>query len=116
MSLAILAYITAPSREEACRIGRLLVENRLAGCVNVIPSVDSFYWWKGRLANDQEAVIIAKTLPSLKGPLADLVRNVHPYEVPAILFFEVEVGNEAYLKWLESEVMAEGPKKEGLGE
>lgn len=116
MSCAVLAYITAPNREEARRIGRLLVEKRLAGCVNIIPSVESFYWWQGNLVSDQEAVIIAKTVPSLKGPLVDLIREVHPYEVPAILFFEIDVGNQAYFEWLRREVSVGQCAEEGQGQ
>ncbi len=99
-----MAYITVPSVEEARRIGRHLVENRLAACVNIIPFIESCYWWNGEVASDTEAVVLAKTLPEMADTLAASVREIHPYEVPAILFLQTHVGSPPFFKWMKEEI------------
>ena len=99
-----LCYITASSREEAMRIGRHLVEERLAACVNVLDGMVSLYWWQGKLEQGQEAVLIAKTTQELVEPLTERVRALHSYDVPCVLELPVSGGNENYIRWLEGEV------------
>jgi len=95
-----LAYITCPGPDDARRIGRALVMERLAACVNILPKMESFYWWEGKLENDQETVLIAKTPESSREALLERVLELHPYETPCILFVPVTGGNPDYLEWL----------------
>ncbi len=104
MDRTFLVYVTARDEAEAAALGRLLVERRLAACVNVIPRIASFYWWEGELVEDREAVLIAKTAERLLEPLAEAVRGAHSYQVPAILAFPVEHLNPAYRDWLLGEL------------
>ena len=98
-----LVYITAPDPEEAARIGRMLVEKRLAGCVNVVPTIRSFYRWEGELQEDSEALLFVKTRRELVPEVVAAVKATHPYQVPAVLAVDVVEGNEDYLRWLDSE-------------
>lgn len=101
---AVLVYVTAAGEEEARRIGRLLVERRLAACVNVIPKIFSAYQWKGELVEDQEAVLLVKTTRATVDRVIRAVKEVHSYEVPAILVLEVAAGYEPFLDWVAAEV------------
>ncbi len=97
----VFAYITAGSRDEALRIGRRLVEERLAACVNILDGMTSVYRWEGAVEEAGEAVLIAKTRADLFERLAARVRALHSYDVPCVVELTVGRGNPAYLAWLE---------------
>lgn len=99
----VFVYMTAASREEAMRIGRALVEERLAACVNVLGGMTSVYRWEGVVETAEEVAFIAKTRRDLFEPLAARVRELHSYTVPCIVALPVERGNAAYLDWLRAE-------------
>ena len=96
-------YITAGNQEEAKRIGKELVKNRLAACVNIVKDITSFYWWDGELQEDQETVMIAKTKESLFEELVEKVKSMHSYSCPCIVSLPVLQGNGAFLEWVEKE-------------
>lgn len=97
-------YITAGSREEASAIGRVLVEERLAACVNIISPMQSIYRWQGRIQEDSEVVMIAKTTVQRMGRLVSKVREHHSYECPCIVAWEVAEGHAPFLEWVAKEV------------
>ena len=103
-------YITAPNRDEALRIGRTLVEERLAACVNVFDSMTSVYWWQDAIQQDQEAVLIAKTTEPLFERLAQRVRELHSYEVPCVVALPIMAGSEPYLDWITREATPGSPE------
>ncbi|MFO1188692.1 MAG: divalent-cation tolerance protein CutA [Alphaproteobacteria bacterium] len=103
MTEPTLVYMTASSDEEALRIGRALVGERLAACVNVIPGMRSIYWWDGRIQDDQETVLIAKTRTDLIAALTERVKALHSYAVPCVVALPITAGNKAYLDWLTGE-------------
>ncbi len=98
----ILVYITCKDKEEAEKISKHLLEKRLVACSNMFP-IDSFYWWEGKINEDNEVVLIAKTLEEKFEEVKKEVKKIHSYEVPCILKIKAE-GNEEYLKWVENEV------------
>lgn len=98
-----LVYITAPSMEDAKRIGEKLIEERLAACVNVIPGMKSMYHWKGKVETDDEIVVIAKTTSDLVHRLSHKVVDLHPDEVPCVVAVPVAGGNQAFLRWIGEE-------------
>lgn len=104
-----LVYMTAASRDEAKKIGRTLVEERLAACANVIDGMESVYWWQGKLTEDKETVLIAKTRADLVPALTERVRSLHSYTVPCVVALPLVGGNPAYLAWLEAETVAGKP-------
>jgi periplasmic divalent cation tolerance protein len=102
----LFAYITCPDLEDARRIGKILIAERLAACVNILPKMESHYWWNGKIESDQEAVLIAKTRADAREALQARVIDLHPYEVPCVVFLPVEGGNPDYLDWITRETEA----------
>lgn len=95
---------TAGSEKEALKMARILVEERLAACANVIPGMRSFFYWKGRLCREKEALILVKTVNKQGEKIINKIEEVHSYEVPEIIFFRVNKGEKNYLKWVEKKV------------
>lgn len=100
MTLAVL-YVTAQSRDEALRIGRVLVEERLVACVNVLGGMRSIYWWKGEIHEDDEAVLIAKTRMDLAQAATARTKELHSYEVPCVVALPLADGNPDFLDWID---------------
>ena len=100
---AVLVYITCQDRDEARRIGRALVEERLAACANVHGAIDSFYWWEGKVQSGAEVALIAKTRSELADALAARVKKLHSYTVPCVVTVEIAGGNPDFLDWIERE-------------
>jgi periplasmic divalent cation tolerance protein len=100
-----IVYITASSREEAEKISRVLLEERLIACANIFDPVTSLYWWKGEIRKDAEALLIAKTKESLVDQLIERVKALHSYECPCIVSFPLAKGNPDFLKWISEETL-----------
>jgi periplasmic divalent cation tolerance protein len=101
-----LVFMTASSVEEARRIAKVLVEERLAACVNVVESCRSVYRWKGEVVEDNEAMMFAKTSRGNFGALAERVTELHSYDVPEIIAVDLESLSDGY----------EGFLREALGD
>jgi len=95
-----IVYITAGSEEEAKRLAKALVEERLAACCSIISKIQSIYSWEGKLQQENEHLIMCKTRNTLFGPLEQRVREIHSYDVPEILMVPVLDGSGPYLEWL----------------
>lgn len=98
----MFAYITAPDIKEAEKIGRTLVEEKLAACVNIFPII-SIYRWKGKIEKAREVVIIAKTKKVLFSKLVRRVAEIHSYELPCIVGFDIWQGKKEFLEWIDGE-------------
>ena len=94
--------------DSAEEIGRRLVEERLAACVNVVPGLTSIYWWEGKVQRDAESLLVIKTTPEAYPRLERRIKELHPYTVPEILGLPVKEGNEDYLRWVREEVSGGG--------
>ena len=97
-------YMTAGSREEARKIGKELVISRLAACVNILDNMNSLYMWQGKVQDDSEIVMIAKTTEDHVPQLVEKVKSLHSYECPCIVSIPVSGGNQAFLDWIADEV------------
>lgn len=93
-------YITAKDEEEAKKIGKTLVEERLAACVNIHP-IKSIYRWEGQIQEENEIAMLVKTKAKLADEVIRRVKELHSYEVPCILCLPIEKGYREYLKWIE---------------
>jgi len=102
----LLVLVTLPDPDLARRIARSLVERKLAACAQVIPSIESHYWWKGKLESSQEQLLLIKTLRSNWENLAEAIKIDHPYEVPQIVAVPITHGLQAYLAWVSASVGA----------
>ncbi len=100
---AQLVYVTTGSMEEARRIGRALVEERLAAAVNIITGVASIYRWHGARHEADEVLVVAKTRQERLGALTARVREMHAYECPGVVAIPVAGGSEPYLRWIAAE-------------
>lgn len=95
----VFVFCTVPDEDTAERLGRGLVEARLAACVNAIPGVKSYYRWKGKTEVDLEIQLLIKTQRARFEELASWIRANHPYEVPEIVALPADRVNETYLRW-----------------
>ena len=93
-------YVTAGSEEEAVGIGRKLIEERLAACVNILP-VKSIYRWEDSIEQDAEVVMFIKTRTSHSENVIERVKSLHSYDVPCIVVLPIQQGNPEYLQWIE---------------
>ena len=100
---AVFVYTTYPSLVEAERIGKAVLERRLAACVNILPGMISHYWWEGKIERGEEVVMIIKTRASLAEAVRAAVKELHPYDTPAILVLPIEGGEAGYLDWMMKE-------------
>jgi periplasmic divalent cation tolerance protein len=100
----VVIFITTGTEAEAHKIAEMLLTRRKAACVNIVPKVDSSFWWQGKLDSAQESLLIIKTGASLISEIIELVKSVHSYEVPEIIALPIIGGNEDYLKWIDDEV------------
>jgi periplasmic divalent cation tolerance protein len=96
----VLVYVTAGSREEALKIARALVEERLAACANVLGEAVSVYRWGGRVHEDPEVVMVAKTVADKLGAAVARVKELHGYECPCVVAVPIAGGNPDFLDWI----------------
>ncbi|MHC4792204.1 MAG: divalent-cation tolerance protein CutA [Planctomycetota bacterium] len=99
-----LIYITAKDKAEARKIGSELVESKLAACVNIIDNMNSIYVWEGKIQDDKEVILIAKTTEAQVPLLIEKVKTLHSYDCPCILSIPVSGGNKEFLDWIANEV------------
>ena len=100
-------YITTSSVAEARSIGNDLVSRRLAACVNIIDGINSIYWWDGKIQDDKEAILIAKTKEALVPELIEKVKSMHSYACPCIVSLPILSGNRMFLDWVIDETKAD---------
>jgi periplasmic divalent cation tolerance protein len=100
---AVLIYVTAPNRDEALRMGRVVVSESLAACANVLDGMTSVYHWNGELQQENEALLLLKTRGELANKVVQRVQELHPYDVPAILVLPIDGGSKLFLGWIDEE-------------
>jgi periplasmic divalent cation tolerance protein len=96
----VVVLTTLPADADGAAFGRVLVDERLAACVNLLPAMESIYRWEGQIERESERQVIIKTSRERVAALWDRVRELHPYEVPEFLVLPIADGNEAYLRWV----------------
>ncbi len=98
-----VAFVTIP-HHDARRMARSLVEARLAACVNIIPRIQSVFWWEGKVQEEEEALLVVKTTQLKVESLINFVRENHPSQVPEILTFKLSEGLPDYLNYVIDEM------------
>jgi periplasmic divalent cation tolerance protein len=101
-------YVTAPNREEARRLGRAVVEERLAACVNILGPIESMYWWEETLETADEVAFIAKTAPDRAEGLIRRLVELHPYQCPCVVSLPIGEGYPPFLEWIRRETRPSG--------
>jgi len=103
MTDALLVFTTLPSADKAAEVAKVLVEERLAACANLLPAVRSIYRWQGKVQDENEVLVLLKTRAEHLERLKLRILELHPYEVPEVLAVPVEAGYQPYLDWLAGE-------------
>lgn len=99
-----LVFVTAPNLKTARALSRAALDARLIACANILPAVESHYWWQGKIQAGKEVLIIFKTSRAMVPKLEKLVLKLHPYDTPEIITIPLESGTAKYLDWIESTV------------
>lgn len=92
--------------QDSEKIAEALLSEKLIACVNIIPEIKSKYWWKDKIETDTESLLFIKTKDELVEKVISKVKEIHPYEVPEIISFNIEQGNPDYLKWISDSCIA----------
>ena len=102
-----IVFVTAPSLEVARELITGILERRLAACANLVPGIESHYWWEGKLESSDEALLIFKTRHALTPKLERVIREIHPYDTPEFIALPLTTGSRKYLAWLEDNTEAD---------
>jgi periplasmic divalent cation tolerance protein len=100
----IVVHITTKDEAEARKLANLLLDNKKAACVNIMPKVNTLYRWQGKVESGNESLMIVKTKISLLGDIIALVKENHSYQVPEVIALPIEGGSPDYLAWLAAEL------------
>ena len=96
----IIVIITTPTKNEANRIVKNLLENKLIACGNIIGPINSHYWWKDKIEQSEEFLILAKSNQKLYNKIEENILKLHSYEIPEILVLPITQGSRSYLDWI----------------
>ncbi len=96
----LIFYVTVPNFQEGKRIAHILVESKVAACVNLIKDVFSIYRWKGKIEEDNEILLIIKTSEKKSEELIKIVNKNHSYELPECVGVKIEDGSKMYIDWI----------------
>ena len=100
----VVLFITTTTAEEARRISEVLLNERKAACVNIVPKVSSLFWWQDKIESAEENLLIVKTKAPLLNEVVRLIIENHSYEVPQVIALPIVGGNQDYLEWIDKEV------------
>jgi len=100
----IVVLVTVDSEEQAKRICDVLLQRKLIACANIVKDVQSFFWWKGKVDQSSELMVIMKSRSELLEEIIRLVKEKHSYEVPEVVALPIAGGNPDYLRWIDESV------------
>src|SRR5258708_352825 len=106
-------YVTTADVNDARRLAHSIVERRLAACANILPGMESLYWWNGVLQTANECVVVFKTRRALTAALTDAVKADHTYDCPCVVVLPIIDGNPDYLRWIGDETVASAASGRG---
>ncbi len=101
-----IIFVTAPEIGVARKLASGVLENRLAACVNLVPGVESHYWWEGKVCQESEVLMVLKTTQEKLAALEAFVLAEHPYDTPEFVALKIEAGSARYLDWISNSVSA----------
>ncbi len=103
-------YVTAADSDEARRIAKTVVRERLAACANILNSIDSVFWWEGEIQQSSESALILKTSAERADELTSRIKSLHSYECPCIVFLPIKKGFPEYLAWISESCRPQNPR------
>lgn len=95
-----IALVTAPDLKTTRRLARAALKARLIACANLVPKIESHYWWEGKIERGAEVLLILKTTKTNLAKLEKLILSEHPYDTPEFIVLPLETGNHRYLDWI----------------
>lgn len=104
MTQIALLYVTTPTRDAALSIGRVLVEEKLSACINILGEIQSIYRWEGTMNESKEVALLVKTTSTQTDAAIARIKALHPYACPTILTLPVSAGYAPFLDWIQSEM------------
>jgi periplasmic divalent cation tolerance protein len=99
-----IVLVTAPDLDVARTLAKAILEDRLAACVNLVPAIESHYWWEGKIETGAEVLMVIKTARERLTALEQLVLSKHPYQTAEFLVLPIETGSRRYLEWISASV------------
>lgn len=105
---AVTLYVTVGDKEEGIRIGRAMVEAKLAACANVIDGITSIFSWENQIQDESESVLFAKTRHELIDDATALIIDEHSYDCPCVVALPITGGNPEFIEWIKSETKQPG--------
>lgn len=108
----VVLYITCVSELEARTLGHKLLKEKLAACINILPPIQSLYWWNDEIQDDSETAFLVKTTDDKVDAITDLMNEIHSYDCPCVVALPIEKGNPEFLKWITTQV---GKMEKGNG-
>jgi periplasmic divalent cation tolerance protein len=99
-----LVLVTAPNLKTARLLARAALKKKLIACANLLPQIESHYWWHGKIDKSREVLMLCKTLTGRLAALERLILDLHPYDTPEFLVLPIRQGSQRYLDWLKRAV------------
>ncbi|WP_417820722.1 divalent-cation tolerance protein CutA [Terasakiella sp.] len=100
---SMVLYVTCSNKQEARSIGQILLKERLVACVNILPAIQSLYWWNDDIQEDSETAFFAKTTDKNIDAAIALIKASHSYDCPCIVTLPIEKGNPDFLNWIKEQ-------------
>jgi periplasmic divalent cation tolerance protein len=101
----IVIHVTVKDIEEGRKIAKSIVKRRLAACVNIMPEIESHFWWKDKLETAKEVMLFIKSREALLPEIIKAIKKLHSYSIPEIIALPITGGSRDYLEWIESEII-----------
>ncbi len=98
-----VVLVTTPTAAVARKLVQAALEQRLIACANILPRIESWYWWKGRIESGKEQLLVMKTRRTRLPRLEKIVRQLHPYDTPEFIALPLSAGSQRYLDWIQAE-------------
>ena len=95
-----IVVLTTTPEKDAEKIASELVESRSCACVNIISGVTSIYHWQGKLEKERESILLMKTENGKEGQIEEVLKGIHPYELPELIVLPIKWGKREYLEWI----------------
>jgi len=100
---SMVLYVTCSNEQEARSIGQKLLQERLVACINILPTIQSLYWWNDQIQDDSETAFFAKTTDENVDAAITLIKDSHSYDCPCIVTLPIEKGNLDFLQWIKEQ-------------
>lgn len=104
MSELVLLYVTCANHQEALRIARILVEERLVACANIMPQHTAVYGWEGQVRDEPEVAMLLKTQAEMTARVSERIKSLHSYSIPCVVALPIQGGNPDFLLWIGQQV------------